>query len=89
MVFYIQNWSDLLLEKIVLLMKILGQEITRTIHSNSERSVQFFKQKNAFLPCSWKFLLKKIRIIRIQIGEKKSLGFRSLHEKLEKTLLIL
>ena len=30
-------------------------EITRTIYSNSESSVQFLKQ-NAFLTCSWRFL---------------------------------
>ena len=50
-------------------------EITRTIYSNSESSVQFLKQ-NAFLTCSWRFLK----------SDTVELGFRSLQKKLEKKL---
>ena len=39
--------------------------ITRTLHSNSERSEQFWEQ-NDFLTCSWRLL----NLIRIQIGKK-------------------
>ena len=67
MLFCFQNWSDLLWEKIVLVTRktfeIWGWrprickffEMTRTTHSNSERSDQFLKQ-NAFLTYSWRFL---------------------------------
>ena len=37
-------------------LKFEAEEITRTIYSNSERSEDFWLQ-NAFLTCSWRFLL--------------------------------
>ena len=61
--FLIENYSDLLWEKLRKTFEIRGWrpriyknfEITWTIHSNSERSEQFVKQ-NAFLTCTWRFL---------------------------------
>jgi hypothetical protein len=71
LVFCFQNCSDLLWEKIVLVIEKnfwnLGWrpriskifEITWTIYSNSERSDQFLEH-NAFLTCSWRFLRSNI-----------------------------
>ena len=65
--FVFQNFSDLLWEKIVLLIEknfrnsklkaenLIFFEIITTIYSNSERSAQYLKE-NTFLTCSWRFL---------------------------------
>ena len=83
MVICYQDFSDLLWEKIVLVMeknfwnsricKIF--EITRTIYSNSQRSEQFLKQ-NVFLTCYWMFHeLEQIKIkLEKIIGIQKPTG---------------
>ena len=70
-VFCFQNCSDLLWEKMFQWSGTSFEswgwrpsvcknfEITKIIHSNSERSGQFLKQ-NAFLTCSWRYLRSTI-----------------------------
>ena len=73
MVFCFQNCSNLLWEKIVLVIEknfwnsrlkaenLQKFETAWTFFSNSERSALFLKQ-NAFLTCSWRFLRTNIFI---------------------------
>ena len=80
MVLCYQNCSDLLWEKIILVIEI---EITRTIYSNSEKSEQFLVTE-CFITCSLKFLIyNKLEVLEFKL-EKKTLGFRNMDEKLEK-----
>ena len=53
-----------------------------TIYSNSERSEHFLVM-NAFLTCSWRFLISnKLEQLEFEL-KKKILGFRNMQEKLE------
>ena len=47
-------------------------EITRTIYSNSEMSKQFLSQ-NAFLTCSWRFLISN-RLEQLEFISEKNIG---------------
>ena len=79
MVFCYQNCSDLLWEKIVLVIekKIWGWrprtckffEITRTIYSNSERS-EIFLITECFFSCSRRFIISTLDS-RINVGQRK------------------
>ena len=60
------------------------RSLTRTIFSNSERSVQFLKQ-NAFLTSSWSFLRSNM-LEKLEFKLEKLIGSRNLQEKLEKDL---
>ena len=90
MVFCYQNCSDLLWEKIVLVIErnlwnsrlqaenFQNFKITRTIwYSNSERSEQ-----NAFLTWSWRFL-RLDRLEQLKFKLEKMSGLRNMQEKLE------
>ena len=79
MVFCYQNCSDLLWEKIVLVIEKFEDEgwefdkkfeITRTIYSNSERLEQFLV---TFLTCSWWFLIyNKLEWLELKL--QKNIG---------------
>ena len=91
MVFCFQNcsylttqWKKIVLEIEKNFWKLF--KMTKTIYSNSERSVQLLKQ-NTFLTCSWRFL-RSDTIEQLEFNWKKWLGFRNLQEKLEKTFSI-
>ena len=59
-------------------LRSLGQFIlTAKVQNN-------FWSQNAFLTCSWRFLISNILELRL---EKKILGFRNMQEKLEKVYL--
>ena len=51
-------------------------EITRTIYSNSERSVQFLKQTD-FLTCPWRFL-KYNTLEQLEFKLEKTIGIYAL-----------
>ena len=79
MVFCYQNCSDLLWEKIVLVIeknfwnwifKIF--EITRTIYSNSQRSEQSLVTE-CFLTCSWRFL-RSNKLEQLEFKLEKIIG---------------
>ena len=56
-------------------------EITRTIHSKSERSEQFLVT-DCFLTCSWRFLISN-KLQQLEFKLENLLGFRNMQEKLE------
>ena len=97
MVFYYQNCSDLLWEKIVIMIKVTFWnsrlrdenlqifEITRTIYTNSERSELFFVT-TCFLIFSWRFLISIKLEKKYNSNWKRLFGFRNMQEKLEKGL---
>ena len=82
--FVFQNCSDLLWEKIVLLIKKKNFfEITWTIYSNSERSEEFLK-RNAFLTYSEMFLSSDKLKIKIKFKLKKIIWIEKHAEKVRK-----
>ena len=87
MVFCYQNCSDLLWEKIVLVIKknfFKIFEITRTIYSNSEWSEQFVVTECFLLTCFWRFL-RSNKLEQLEFKLEKLLGFKNMQEKLEKS----
>ena len=73
MVFCYQNCSDLLWEKIVLVIEKIFK-----IYSNSESSEQFLVTE-CFLTCSWRFLIAK-KLEQLEFKLEKIIGMQ---EKLE------
>ena len=88
--FCFQNCSDILWEKIVLVIKknvwnlrlnVKNFEMTRQIHSNNEMSVQFLKL-NTFSTCSWRFLISN-ELEQLTVKWKKITGIKKSTEKVK------
>ena len=77
MVFCYHNCSDMLWEQIVLLnsrpriCKVF--QIIITIHSNSVRGQNNFWLQNAFLTCSWRFLISD-KLEQLEFKLEKGIG---------------
>ena len=94
LVFCYQNCSDLLCEKIVLVieknfwnLRLKAEKFAKTLRSIGKFIHTMKGQTNAFLTCSWRFLRSNI-LEQLNWNWKKLLGFRNLQKKLEKRLFL-
>ena len=74
----------------LLKFKAEGREFAKFLRS-LEQFIQTVKGQNAFLTCSWRFLILSNKLEQLEFKLEKNnklLGFRNMQEKLENIFLI-